>query len=1676
MAGIQKFSDLARAAIRLSETTVNEPIGLLKSLSQRSGNEATAFAKRELISPEGTGPDGTSILPPKPDKKEKQPRLPADIQQRSQNTREMVKEPRDKPIGDAVNEEFAREIALRSPPGEWGSDGTARRPVFIPIIPRHRMQQICGALAHHSRESQQIDVPKLVDQIARRRALRRLPRLSRRSFGRQVIVVRDMTIGMIPFRPDMNRMTEILGFVLRKDLVQAADIDRKGNLPALLFNLPPDSTVLFLSDLQGFARRAGYHHTSSGDWSKLAGVFRRRNIRSFTLAPGAPKSPAAREMRVPKPAFERLFGSRSPASGLGPIIPWDNALSAQRVRGFTAGRVAPDEYDRSFRMPETAHSAFSALLRLTGLVQDLDKFTLRVLRTALRDPALLWRTFDRDLEAHEHIEGVGEFRKNWARFKGLPPVAKNAGPYHEHALWISEYVSARGENAFLESERMSKAVVPANFDPANSNAEPHWSEFIEMVRSALMMTRAGRGLDTLFADAFRWARSPDRTDEAAAGAELHSLTHLGRQLYAADGHDRRVRLIDSSFRPSSMITQSEVDGATPQLTMKVRDFDLEYDVDGSNPTITIPLRPGEDLRDALIEVWSRDGIAKGTKRGAFRSKHLWPLGDTISLRGNNPSDRLTTVILRFPDRFIPIELTASKKAMVPIFKARIDMQSEAFRFDGPDLVVGKTRYDPIGLARRGKASKWVEPKFKPHKRAFRTLGATAWILDDTYLFVQPDPTRPDVSAISLPMRIENDGQQRVARQKGSIAVQSNRGVWHIGVGDEKQNISFWHTDPLAALSNHLAVSTAGVLLQHEHSSGNSNSKALLRLFAIPGDKKAPTAEAVLPETPESIAISDLGLVAVRSKAGFVKVYEPIAALPEGESSAFTAASESRQSHEVEHKPKIEFVAKDTRRWLRTEHVQKESLLEALAGETDYPSSIISQIARANEQDIELRLRSEDIQDGCGFPPDTARLLARVWNEDTPDLNAQSKESANRPFGAHALTPLHLAALMPQPLGRMKALIQLGAEVNVTDKHSCPPLLNACFAEPAAAPVRLLLDNGADPSLYEESNGIRRGVLPVFAYFGELSDPTNMAIFEELLANGADPLHYGNGDKWAIINSAAVQEDHNVFKKLFALDNRVNHIMRSGDSPLYMAAYFGRSDNIKVLLDHGAKVDLLSAFGQSPLSISAHQGHVDSVDILLEAGAQVEAYFANGQRSVPTLEYFMAETSEGTDEIRTRITKSLAKAGANTDVMLENGLNTDIPLFKDLLTKNSSKQRMIAGSFRDAGHLLRLVESVITLLKSDRSSAPKLLPILDVMDVEATGPGGVRLAHVVAAAVSLEEGPDVLRAIAKRSNLYEQDDHGSNPLHYACVAGNEKAIRTLQDLDSNLETTARQDGLTPVNLLILSGHANMAKRLFKGHPSSLPPQFPLRTTKPGSMIVEQLRSLPQETIWTEVREMSNRSYPAGVTKQFPVPLPKELLFWTPVMRREAILPYREKRYLEETFWRRSDRRVGVSSKVLDKSRNRIFQVNGESPPIHEMNSKCPPLLNSSEQARSYLKFFCHSVHAAGGAFFLIESPEALKMHMPEGVDKDQITPFNALSEPMEHKVVTKFKGKKTVANEEHHWIFEEIIRYSTAIFRAKFKVRASGMIDMLEDKLEADWEPDEGKVFVNQDNIFFHDDP
>jgi hypothetical protein len=124
---------------------------------------------------------------------------------------------------------------------------------------------------------------------------------------------------------------------------------------------------------------------------------------------------------------------------------------------------------------------------------------------------------------------------------------------------------------------------------------------------------------------------------------------------------------------------------------------------------------------------------------------------------------------------------------------------------------------------------------------------------------------------------------------------------------------------------------------------------------------------------------------------------------------------------------------------------------------------------------------------------------------------------------------------------------------------------------------------------------------------------------------------------------------------------------------------------------------------------------------------------------------------------------------------------------------------------------------------------------------------------------------------------------------------------------------------------------------------------------------------------------------------------------------------------------------VKSRFLKASE--ITRLDGTSPPIHALNARGALQLQTPEQVKDSLQFFCAHVWGEAGAFRLIENEEGLPAHWRRELNESKIS-------------IGKIQIRKEGAEDYGASAF---VLYSNALFKANFRIRPNGMVEMLNDE-------------------------
>jgi len=178
------------------------------------------------------------------------------------------------------------------------------------------------------------------------------------------------------------------------------------------------------------------------------------------------------------------------------------------------------------------------------------------------------------------------------------------------------------------------------------------------------------------------------------------------------------------------------------------------------------------------------------------------------------------------------------------------------------------------------------------------------------------------------------------------------------------------------------------------------------------------------------------------------------------------------------------------------------------------------------------------------------------------------------------------------VGRVRRALEDDAAATAVNEFGRTPLMLA-MGKRNWEIVRMLLNRGADPNSSYNDQALLYAVVRA----GEVE------LAERLIEAGADP-NSTNRNNWTCLQEAARRGNVEMLRTLLSAPGIL--IDYSGEEdywpPLHQAAHHRHLDAVKVLVEHGAQVDVRNQAGATPLIIAVRAQERPIVDYLLEYGA------------------------------------------------------------------------------------------------------------------------------------------------------------------------------------------------------------------------------------------------------------------------------------------------------------------------------------------------------------------------------------------------------------------------------------------------------------------------------------------
>ena len=440
----------------------------------------------------------------------------------------------------------------------------------------------------------------------------------------------------------------------------------------------------------------------------------------------------------------------------------------------------------------------------------------------------------------------------------------------------------------------------------------------------------------------------------------------------------------------------------------------------------------------------------------------------------------------------------------------------------------------------------------------------------------------------------------------------------------------------------------------------------------------------------------------------------------------------------------------------------------------------------------------------GAPAFAQTLLVAAQQGDQQAVRALIAKKADvNAAGADGTTALMVAVERSDAAGA-RLLLAAGANPRATNRYGVTPL-GLAAANGDATLIEALVKAGADP---KSANGDGETALM------SASRSRSVAAVKLLLALGADPnVKEGWLEQtalmWAAVsNSAGVAQalveggaEVNVRSKTLpgqqprpkgadtAYQSAHSNFPKGGFTPLIFAAQYNAIDTARVLLAHGADINLPDPDGITPLMMAILNGNYDFANVLVQQGADI----AKGDRSGRTALYFAVDmhtlewlfsrpTPQATGELDSPdIVKILLEHHANPNVRTTARgfvLHHDSPGNSLLIA--GSTPFMKAATTSDVRLMKLLLEYGANPNISTQNHTTPLMAAAGLNWTDISSLGGED-ASLEAIKLCIEHGADV--------NAF--NDLGETALHGAAQRGADKVVRYLASQGATLDAKNRR---------------------------------------------------------------------------------------------------------------------------------------------------------------------------------------------------------------------------------------------------------------------------------------------
>ncbi|XP_067125162.1 serine/threonine-protein phosphatase 6 regulatory ankyrin repeat subunit B-like [Centruroides vittatus] len=423
-------------------------------------------------------------------------------------------------------------------------------------------------------------------------------------------------------------------------------------------------------------------------------------------------------------------------------------------------------------------------------------------------------------------------------------------------------------------------------------------------------------------------------------------------------------------------------------------------------------------------------------------------------------------------------------------------------------------------------------------------------------------------------------------------------------------------------------------------------------------------------------------------------------------------------------------------------------------------------------------------------------------------------------GKEGETPLHIAARVNKGLRCSELLLKSGAEVNARQETGETPI-HVAAKHGHLDTVMLLLSDGAGIDIKTQNGetplhvAVKNCHFPVarslLEHWQGKHSKDSVSLVNQQNVEGESAMHYAGAITKQNIHYPT--EDKDLVKLLLESGSDVNMENKAmKETSIHYCSREGNEDILKEILEHLSPAEVQSAFnrqskyGWSPLLYACRAGHPNLVKVLLQHGARVDIFDESGKAAL----HLAAEY--GHHEV--------------VDILLQNNAFVNSRSKKGLTPLhlaakhgyNGIVQHLVAdhGAVLDALTLIKKTPLHLAAEKGKLDVCSTLLELnADAHAIDNQGQTPLLLA-------AENDHPEIVKLFLhhKPELVSMANSSGFTCAHIAAMKGSVAVIKELMKFNRHLVTTARnKSNNTALHLAAAGGHAKLVKVLLEAGASA-----------------------------------------------------------------------------------------------------------------------------------------------------------------------------------------------------------------------------------------------------------------